>query len=461
MRLVGSNRIGRRATLRGLLAGGAVSVGLPPLEAMLDAHGTAYADGTEIPKRFGVWFWGNGVNTKFWAPATTGRGYAPSPSLKPLADAGVLDAVSIATNTYAPTKGYWAHHTSYKTLFAAAAPIYEKPNFEGFPYKFGGPRFDDVIREKVGGKTRVNGASVRVSRSPGNVSYLSGDVRSSRYNPQALYDELFGGFVPGASSTVAPSTWVVGMRRSVLDAVRADTNDLRARLPAGDRARLDAHLEGIRRAEAGLAQVGAAKPTVCSVPARAEPRPADMAGRQEPLTGVSKAFSDLLRYALACDITRTFDFVFTGVQNDAVLWEAGLSQGHHELGHNEAGDQPLIQKSVVYIMERLAYFLAQLKAVPVGAGTLLDHCCILGTSEQDSPRGHSTFNMPSLVIGRAGGALRSGVHFQAVPSSSQRSDPKALHTRVLLTVMRAMGLPQEKFGVGPNETSASIAELEA
>lgn len=164
---------------------------------------------------------------------------------------------------------------------------------------------------------------------------------------------------------------------------------------------------------------------------------------------------------MPCDITRVLDFTFAILQNDAVLWEAGLTEGHHGLGHNEPGDQPQIQKSIVYIMGELAYLIARLKAVPVGAGTLLDQCCLLGMSEQNTPRGHGTWNVPFLIAGKAGGALRGGVHAQAVPSTAQRGDTKALHTRVLLTVMRAVGLPQEKFGTELNESSTSVTEVEA
>ena len=39
----------RRTMLRGLLGGAAVSIALPPLEAMMDANGLAYADGPPPP----------------------------------------------------------------------------------------------------------------------------------------------------------------------------------------------------------------------------------------------------------------------------------------------------------------------------------------------------------------------------------------------------------------------------
>ena len=50
--------ITRRDVLRGMLGGAAVSVGLPPLEAMFNLSGTAYAAGGGFPLRFGLFFWG-------------------------------------------------------------------------------------------------------------------------------------------------------------------------------------------------------------------------------------------------------------------------------------------------------------------------------------------------------------------------------------------------------------------
>ena len=53
-------RLSRRAMLRGTAGAGVVSIALPPLEAMLDSHGTAYA-ASPFPQRFGVWYYGCGI----------------------------------------------------------------------------------------------------------------------------------------------------------------------------------------------------------------------------------------------------------------------------------------------------------------------------------------------------------------------------------------------------------------
>ena len=52
----------RRRFLRGVLAGGAmVSVPLPRLANAMNSNGDGFVDGSALPKRFGMWFFGNGA----------------------------------------------------------------------------------------------------------------------------------------------------------------------------------------------------------------------------------------------------------------------------------------------------------------------------------------------------------------------------------------------------------------
>jgi len=47
----------RRIVLRGIGGGLAAAVALPLLDIFLDGNGTALADGSPSPIRFGTWFW--------------------------------------------------------------------------------------------------------------------------------------------------------------------------------------------------------------------------------------------------------------------------------------------------------------------------------------------------------------------------------------------------------------------
>ena len=77
--------LNRRTFLKGMLAGAAVSIGLPPLEAFMNANGTAYASGDGFPKRFGLFYWGNGVHPELWIPSDTGPNWTLSQQLTPFA----------------------------------------------------------------------------------------------------------------------------------------------------------------------------------------------------------------------------------------------------------------------------------------------------------------------------------------------------------------------------------------
>src|SRR5688500_13254509 len=52
----------RRTVLRGMLGGTALALPIPVLDSMLNTHGTAFADGTALPKFFMKYFWGNGYS---------------------------------------------------------------------------------------------------------------------------------------------------------------------------------------------------------------------------------------------------------------------------------------------------------------------------------------------------------------------------------------------------------------
>ena len=84
--------------LRGILGGGAVTLGLPLLDAFLDNNGTAFAatlGGGRLPVRFGTWFWGCGMIPDRWQPKSIGADYDLPPQLAPIA--AVKQHVSVLT----------------------------------------------------------------------------------------------------------------------------------------------------------------------------------------------------------------------------------------------------------------------------------------------------------------------------------------------------------------------------
>src|SRR5687767_472767 len=113
-------RLSRRTLLKGLGA----AVALPTLEAMLNTHGTAYASGGELPKRFATFFFGNGVVLDRWRPALTGPSWQPSPALAPLS--AVKDYVNVVTGYRVKTPRVRAHHDGASAILSGY-PIIELP----------------------------------------------------------------------------------------------------------------------------------------------------------------------------------------------------------------------------------------------------------------------------------------------------------------------------------------------
>src|SRR5262245_54082769 len=115
----------RRRVLRGALYGSGIAVGLPALEAMLNGNGTALAGGRAMPRRLGIFFWGNGVRLDKWTPAERGAKWALTPELEPFA--AVKDYVSIVSGMNVMTGNERGHHAGCVGLLSGA-PMVSQPH---------------------------------------------------------------------------------------------------------------------------------------------------------------------------------------------------------------------------------------------------------------------------------------------------------------------------------------------
>ena len=154
--------------------------------------------------------------------------------------------------------------------------------------------------------------------------------------------------------------------------------------------------------------------------------------------------------ALACDQTRVFSNYITSPLNNLLL--ATASGGHHQLTHDEPGDQPMVQAVVRQIMGEFTYFVQALDAIPEGDGTLLDHTVLMGSSEIAYGRTHALDEFPLLLAGSAGGRLVQGTHIRSTIAANTNS--------VTLSLMRAVGVLQQGFGEDDSYTEDGFSDLE-
>jgi hypothetical protein len=112
-----------------------------------------------------------------------------------------------------------------------------------------------------------------------------------------------------------------------------------------------------------------------------------------------------------------------------------------------------VHAAVVFTMQQLAYLLSALARVPEGAGNVLDNVAILGTTDVAEGHDHSIDDFPILVMGGGTGFLKHpGVHHRA---------PGENPSTVLLTLLRAAGLPLAEFGQGGGRVTSSCSAIEA
>jgi hypothetical protein len=443
MHLLRRNLLARRSVLRGIAGGSLVSVGLPLLESMCSDHGHALAAGAPLPKWFGVFWWGNGVRHSQWVPKQRGRGdaWALSPTLAPLLP--VKSYVTVVTGTSLTLIDGEVNHSQGICNILAGG---ERVGPTGPTATQPGPTVDQIVARAFAATTPLRSLEVGIVPYKGldqgtTNKYLSHNgpknFNPPEFSPQKVFTRLFegasssGGQVgtsPGDASQSASK--MAALRRSVLDAVKADAARLRMRLGAQDRARLEQHLEGIRQLEKRIELLESV--TSGSVPNSPSGvcRTLGAPAVANDIEGRSKAMNRVLALALSCGVTRVFTDHFCGPRDDNVYPQSGVNQGFHGLTHTEGNDQPKVQQILSFIMKQLADLIMVLRDTPAGPGNLLDLGCLLASTDTCDGRRHNGTDWPFVLAGKAGGELKGDVHF--------RSAEKA--TNVVATALAAVGV---------------------
>ena len=448
-----SSSFNRRTFLRGMLSGTAVCVGLPVLDRFLNGNGSAYADGSKLPVRFGTYFWGLGLTDTptggtRWVPSKTGPGYEIMPELESLK--AVKDKVSVFSGFRAigdgrPNLVHWSGHAS---ILSGIAPVASG--------RFDGPSFDTRIADAIGTSTRFKVLDVDASMSRQPISYSTrtgGAFATPETTPLALYTRLFGaGFQDPNSDDWKPDPSIM-LRQSVLSAVKEQRQALMSGAGKADQIKLDQYFTSLRDMENQLA-VQLQKPDKCdSCVVPTAPKETPRSASVDVVRANTRMMARLLAMGLACNQTRVFNFVHTGGTSETYL--AGQNKIYHQITHDEPTDaklgyQPETSKIAGLVMEALGDFLTELEAIKEGEGTVLDNSLIMAFSDTGYAKIHSIENIPMFLAGRAGGRHKAGQHIHATGESV---------TRVSLTAMRLAGAPVGEFGAGAMKTARPINEI--
>ncbi len=466
--------LGRRALLRGVAAGGVVSVALPLLDIMLDSHGTALADGSPLPVRLVTWFFGNGVNRARWVPGgmlspVVGPAYPLSYHLQPLAE--VAEYVSVPSGYRNMCANKITHHEGM-TLFNAytfdqSCPPDTEDCGMGFYSNAAGPTIDQIAADALAGATPVSSVQIGVSKRISGADFgttmhaLSHRGPSQplppERDPRKIFYSLFGN-LPRTNDPERP------VRLEVLSAVREQAKRLDARLGKKDKERLEAHLDGVRELETKIQAVV----PLCEMPDEPMEGNEDSNG-VEPLSRVNRVMSDLLAFAFSCDITRVASVMFHEGASDT-MFPGAEGFGHHQNSHTFAleadgtevdyGGLEGFNTGLLFTMTELGYFLNKLKTTEDTPTTnLLDNAAILIGSDCMDGFSHDfddKQNLACLVAGRGGGRLvHPGIHL--IEEQRNVCDVSLTVLRAAVPGVASIG----RVGLDPPATSTPVEALTA
>ncbi len=396
----------RRLFLRNLSG---VTIGLPPLAAMFNANGTAFAatPKASIPTRFVFWFNGNGVVEKYWIPAETGANFTMTPCLAPLAPfRNDIHVVTGLDNPAARMPGPGNdHHRSMAALVSGT-------QFTG--RGSGGPSIDQAIATRIGGENRFRSLQIGVSQESfgesiqRNMSWAGYD-RSlpPEMLPNKLFDRLFGARDAG---------WI-NRKKSVLDAVLEDAAGLQKALGQEDRTRLDEHLSSIRDVERAIASLP---------PNYRRIDPPEAEGDMKDWPRIAKLQSDLLAHAFASGQTRVASYMLTKCQGLARFpWLGYTAARHHDYTHRDGkapgydgpDGQRVMRDICRWHVEEFAYLIGKLKSIKEGDGTVLDRTSLLFVHEHAEANDHKNNGYSVIVAGHAGN-LRTNMHTRSTGTVS-------------------------------------------
>ena len=406
----------RRSFLRGLAAS---SLTLPFTRLL---NGTAHAD-EGVPKRLFIFFTPNGtIPNKLWPTGTQDNFSFNSGS--------IWEPLSTLKDDLVFIKGLEFYNaTNHEAGMAAMLT-----NNGGSGTETNNYSLDQVIASHIGGSTRFSSLELGVQTSAWGgssqtrMSYAgSGVYVTPDDNPSNVYQRMFGELLVGAEEATQRRT----RRQSILDINRAQLGELRSRLGAEERIKLEAHTESLAQLEN----------TINAVPQCAPSEAPDglVTYNNEDFPDIAQAQMDLAVTALACDMTRVVSLQMSHTVGPPVYTWLGVNEGHHSLSHGADGTHAATDYVTCerWHSEQFASLIQKLKAQPdpESGGSLFDSTLVVWAKELGDGRMHICTDVPFVLGG--GGAFTGGRYLDV---------GHAYHSKLLVSIAQAFGINIDTFG---------------
>ena len=217
---------------------------------------------------------------------------------------------------------------------------------------------------------------------------------------RALFEQLFGNDIAEPPAAYAKR---LAMRRSILDSISDDTKRLQATVGAVDKRKLDEYLTSIREIEHQVARTE--KDGLIIDPGMEKPF-----GIPPEFDDYFKLMTDMLIVVFRADLTRVATLMIGREGSTRSYREIGIPDGHHPLTHHMNNQEMLgnVTEINCYHARLFAEFLVKMKNTKEGDGNLPDNSMIVYGAGLADGNVHTHDQLPTLLAGRAGGAISPG-----------------------------------------------------
>jgi uncharacterized protein DUF1552 len=431
---------------RHFLRGAGVALALPwmeslPLLGAQEAKPAQQADLSKPPLRFACVFFSNGVEPAHWWAKGSGASMEFGPAAQPLTP--VREDLVFIRGLYNPT------------AFASTSPHLGRMNLlSGAPVSLDpadirvGTTMDQVLARQLGGRTAVPNLVLGIEpnelRLEDGLSMIYGSSLSwasptkpatKEIYPSRTFDQLVG---DGTGRK---------LDRSILDAVLQETHDLQPKISRGDRRKLDEYLESVRDIEKRIDHAAKEERLEGWRPTLKQPnmpRPKDDLPQEVPAH--MKLMLDLIVLAFQMDKTRIVTLM---LNNDLSQMNFRFLEGvrgalHLDLTHN--GKAPELEamylKTNQFHMQQFTYLVKRLKEIDEGGQSILDNSMLMLASSLFDGDAHSAEQLPIVLAGRAGGAMKTGRILDYFEKGNENRRACSLY----LSLMDRMGVHVDRFG---------------
>ena len=431
----------RRHTLRALGS----CIALPMLECMIPLRAE---ESVETPSRSAFIYLANGVHSLNYQITKSGKDYEFSRSLKPLEKH--RNAITPISGLHHP--GAIGHHHNCIKVWLTGGRL--------GPSDRNTISVDQKMAEITGQLTRYPSLEVAITQDS-----LAWTADGVQLPAMRRCSEIFASMFEEPKGGTAAQRKALRRKASILDANLDEVKQLKQKISATDKGRLEQYLNSVREAEIRTRRADAWLDTPLPTISDADRK---RTNRDIPHTQAGDYFRtvyDLLVLAFQTDVTRVATFSLGGEGQAIAIPEIGITESRHQLSHH-GGDEGYIEKLTNYdtfAIEQYSYFLSRLaETTDVNGKSLLGSTMSLFGSGMSYGHSHGNANLPLVLGGGADLGLNHGGHLDFNQGHfdgyhldnpgthyglcSRPANTKAHMSNLLLLMAQRMGVKVDSFG---------------